>query len=110
MSSAFERLQKLAQEKRRSEKTNKTSFALVPIKTEAQPDAPSAGSLSRAVSAVSSPSAVTKSPISPERDFTKVANSIVRQIPNGVFVGKSKQMYDYLIVPAVFFVPDFPRS
>jgi hypothetical protein len=46
--------------------------------------------------AVSAPSARTKYPIAPEKDFTRVANSIVRQIPNGAFVGKSKQMYDYL--------------
>ncbi len=33
----------------------------------------------------------------PERDFTKVANSIVRDaMPNGMFIGKSKQIYDYL--------------
>lgn len=36
-------------------------------------------------------------PTSPERDFTKVANSIVRDVvPSGHFVGKSKQLYDYL--------------
>ncbi len=38
--------------------------------------------------------------ISPQRDFTKVANSIVRQaVPSGIFGesgGKSKQLYDYL--------------
>ena len=35
-------------------------------------------------------------PIAPDRDFTKVANSITRAIPEGVFLGKSKQLYDYL--------------
>jgi len=39
-------------------------------------------------------------PIAPERDYTKVANSIVRQaVPSGIFGdsgGKSKQLYDYL--------------
>ena len=47
-------------------------------------------------------------PVSPTRDFTKVANSITRQaIPAGLFTGKSKQLYDCLyaltrgaIVPA----------
>lgn len=47
-------------------------------------------------------------PISPERDFTKVANSIGREaVPAGMFKGKSKQLYDALysltrgaIVPA----------
>lgn len=36
-------------------------------------------------------------PVSPQRDFTKVANSIVRDlVASGSFVGKSKQLYDYL--------------
>lgn len=36
-------------------------------------------------------------PIAPTRDFTKVANSITREvIPAGIFKGKSKQLYDYL--------------
>ena len=35
--------------------------------------------------------------ISPERDFAKVANSIVRDaVAGGHFTGKSKQLYDYL--------------
>jgi hypothetical protein len=42
----------------------------------------------------------TASSISPQRDFTKVANSIIRQaVPSGIFGengGKSKQLYDYL--------------
>src|SRR5438105_4678471 len=36
-------------------------------------------------------------PIAPARDFTRVANSIVRDVmPGGHFIGKSKQLYDYL--------------
>ena len=36
-------------------------------------------------------------PISPVRDFTKVANSIHREaVPGGLFTGKSKQLYDCL--------------
>jgi len=36
-------------------------------------------------------------PIAPARDFTRVANSIVRDVvPGGHFVGKSKQLYDFL--------------
>ncbi len=39
----------------------------------------------------------SKFPISPIKDFTKVANSIHREaIPEGLFVGKSKQLYDCL--------------
>jgi hypothetical protein len=38
-----------------------------------------------------------KLPVSPERDFTKVANSIVREaVAQGLFIGKSKQIYDFL--------------
>jgi hypothetical protein len=38
-----------------------------------------------------------KLPIAPERDFAKVANSIVRDaVSQGFFIGKSKQIYDYL--------------
>ena len=33
----------------------------------------------------------------PKRDFTRTANSIVRDaVPSGVFTGKAKQLYDYL--------------
>ena len=36
-------------------------------------------------------------PTAPERDFARVANSIVRDaLPQGLFVGKSKQLYDFL--------------
>ncbi len=93
MSSAFERLQKLAEEKRQKEKAEKPRLEIVTAKIEEEPSVPSAGS---AVSLVSAPSTDTKTPIAPDKDFAKVANSIVRQIPNGVFIGKSKQMYDYL--------------
>ena len=43
------------------------------------------------------PSHPQSSPISPQKDFTKVANSITREaIPAGLFTGKSKQLYDCL--------------
>lgn len=36
-------------------------------------------------------------PVSPERDYAKVANSIVREaVAQGSFIGKSKQIYDFL--------------
>lgn len=39
----------------------------------------------------------SSTPISPVRDFTKVANSIHREaVPAGLFTGKSKQLYDCL--------------
>jgi hypothetical protein len=40
---------------------------------------------------------IKKLPIAPERDFTRVANSIVRDaVRQGIFIGKSKQIYDFL--------------
>ena len=40
---------------------------------------------------------VEQLPVSPTRDFTKVANSIGREaVPAGLFSGKSKQLYDCL--------------
>lgn len=36
-------------------------------------------------------------PVAPEKSYTKVANSIVKEaVPSGVFKGKSKQLYDCL--------------
>ena len=35
-------------------------------------------------------------PVSPERDFQKVPNSITREMATRLFRGKSKQLYDYL--------------
>ncbi len=36
-------------------------------------------------------------PISPEKDYAKVANSIVREaVAQGLFIGKSKQIFDFL--------------
>jgi hypothetical protein len=40
---------------------------------------------------------VAEKPVAPERDFTRVANSIVRDaVAGGHFIGKSKQLYDFL--------------
>lgn len=39
----------------------------------------------------------TSLPVAPQRDYTKVANSIGREaVPSGLFTGKSKQLYDCL--------------
>lgn len=83
--------------------TNKPKLEIVPTsppETEnkqpsagSQPSAPSAGTPPRAVSA---PSAGRQTSISPDKDFGKVSNSIVREISRGIFTGKSKQLYDYL--------------
>lgn len=43
------------------------------------------------------PTPPTLRSVAPEKDFTKVANSIAREaVPDGLFIGKSKQIYDYL--------------
>lgn len=43
------------------------------------------------------PAAEKPLPVAPERDFTRVPNSVVRDVvPGGYFTGKSKQLYDYL--------------
>jgi hypothetical protein len=40
---------------------------------------------------------IEEAPVAPQRDYTKVANSISRQaVPAGLFTGKSKQLYDCL--------------
>jgi len=42
-------------------------------------------------------SRTTSTPIAPERDFQRVPNSVTREaMPQGLFRGKSKQVYDYL--------------
>lgn len=38
----------------------------------------------------------TPVPVSPERDFQKVPNSVTREMAERLFRGKSKQLYDYL--------------
>jgi hypothetical protein len=44
-----------------------------------------------------SPSPPRPSPVAPERDYQKVANSITRvAVPAGIFKGKCKQLYDFL--------------
>jgi hypothetical protein len=75
-------------------------LGLAPIEqhTEPTPSTPSTGSTPSIPS--SRPEQKTASEISPVRDFTKVANSIVRNaIPAGIFGeygSKAKEIYDYL--------------
>jgi hypothetical protein len=46
---------------------------------------------------VVTPVTPVKEDAAPKRDFTRVANSVVRDaIPAGIFTGKCKQLYDYL--------------
>ena len=69
--------------------------------TTSTPSSDSTGSTASTASTPSTPSRRTpKSAIAPERDFTRVANSIVRTaVPSGLFGeqgGKSKELYDTL--------------
>jgi hypothetical protein len=63
--------------------------------TDSSPSRPARGSTASPPSKIQS-----KSSVAPERDYTKVANSIVRQaVPAGIFGeqgGKSKELYDTL--------------
>jgi hypothetical protein len=77
-------------------------LGLVPEPTALTPSTPSSATTA---SRPSTPSTTTVHdskvsqtvPIAPARDYTKVANSIVREaVPAGIFGGKSKQLYDYL--------------
>jgi hypothetical protein len=72
-------------------------LGLVPPATGSTPSTPSTDSTP---ARPSTPSGQLKAPIAPERDYTRVANSIVRQaVPSGLFGeqgGKSKELYDAL--------------
>jgi hypothetical protein len=49
------------------------------------------------ISSTSSKSRTPSTAIAPERDFQRVPNSVTREaMPQGLFRGKSKQVYDYL--------------
>jgi hypothetical protein len=57
----------------------------------------SRGSTPSRASSEGKPSSPPANSIAPERDFTRVANSILRDaVPAGVFAGKRKQLYDFL--------------
>src|SRR5947209_777589 len=67
-----------------------SQFAPPPATSEAEP-------ASRTPPTPRTPPTDATHPIAPARDFTRVANSIVRDVmPGGHFIGKSKQLYDYL--------------
>ena len=80
-------------------------LGLITTVEETAPSTPSRGGRGSTPSTLSSQSKQTSksapsTSVSPERDFSKVANSIVRTaVPSGIFGengGKSKQLYDYL--------------
>lgn len=62
-------------------------------------ETPTSSSSTSIASITSTPSKprTTSTPIAPERDFQRVPNSVTREaMPQGLFRGKSKQVYDYL--------------
>jgi len=72
---------KLAVVETKNEPTTPTSATPATPPTEATPRTPS----------------TSKVPVAPEKDYAKVANSIVRDaVAGGLFIGKSKQIYDSL--------------
>ena len=71
------------------------SVSKEPTKTETPPP-PTSTSIS-SISRTTSKPITTGTPIAPERDFQRVPNSVTREaMPQGLFRGKSKQVYDYL--------------
>jgi len=68
-----------------AEQKNKPKFELVEKTEPTAPIPPTPDNLSKL------------KPVAPEKDFSRVANSIVREaVASGSFIGKSKQIYDYL--------------
>jgi hypothetical protein len=53
-------------------------------------------SIQKKVNSLRSKNSVIEDNISPTKNFTKVANSVTKAIPEGLFIGKSKFIYDYL--------------
>jgi hypothetical protein len=65
--------------------------------TESMPSQTSQASTTTHTGQTSHTASQDMPPVAPQRDYSKVANSINRQaLPSGVFKGKSKQLYDCL--------------
>lgn len=74
-------------------------LGLVPTPTVSTHSTPSSGGTGSrpSITDIDNSKFSQAAPIAPARDYTKVANSIVREaVPAGIFGGKSKQLYDYL--------------
>src|SRR4028119_401649 len=62
-----------------------------------EPSAPPSSTSTPSISRTPRIPRTTSTPIAPERDFQRVPNSVTREaMPQGLFRGKSKQVYDYL--------------
>ncbi len=73
---------------------------LANVETSKEPTPPTSATKGTVPTLATPPTAFTtkvKQPISPEKDYAKVANSIVREaVAQGLFIGKSKQIFDFL--------------
>jgi hypothetical protein len=91
----FADLLKKAEEKKKAEA--KPKLEAVPTASENIPTPPTPATPLTNATPPTPPTSVKLQPVAPERDFAKVANSIVRDaVPQGLFIGKSKQIYDFL--------------
>jgi len=96
----FADLLKKAEEKKKTEIKPKLEAVPPLVENQAEPTPPTLATPPTPATARTQPTPPTqnkKLPIAPQRDFTRVANSIVRDaVPQGIFIGKSKQIYDFL--------------
>ena len=95
----FADLLKKAEEKKKSETKTKLEIVASSI-DRAEPTPPTSRTPPTPPTKATPPTPPDKSANSsaaPERDFARVANSIVRDaVSQGLFIGKSKQIYDFL--------------
>jgi len=99
----FADLLKKAEEKKKSEVKPKLEVVPSIVEKQIEPTPPTSLTIATTLTKPTERTPPTTStqnkklPIAPERDFTRVANSIVRDaVPQGIFIGKSKQIYDFL--------------
>lgn len=80
-----------------SETKYKTFRDLRSVSKEPPKEQPPVQPSSTSISRTTSKPRTTSTSIAPERDFQRVPNSVTREaMPQGLFRGKSKQVYDYL--------------
>jgi len=80
-----------------SEPKYKTFRDLRSVSKEASKEEISTTPTSTSIPSIASESRIPSTAIAPERDFQRVPNSVTREaMPQGLFRGKSKQVYDYL--------------
>ncbi len=98
---SFADLLKKGAEKDQQKIAEKSKLEIVEAINQPTPPTPATERTSLTIptlcTAATPPTTKIKQSVSPERDFAKVANSIVREaVAQGLFIGKSKQIYDFL--------------